>query len=162
LAFHLCVSLLLLLNATASQEQSLAGPSRLSQVAGGITDAVRVTLRGNVNPAAKNAQDKGPAPETLQANRLMLVLKRSPQQESELSTYLQAVQDPKSPQFRVFVTPEEFGRRFGISDIDLNKVEGWLTNSGFRVAGVNKGRSAIEFSGSVSQIQTAFHVSIHR
>ena len=92
----------------------------------------------------------------------MLVLKRSPEQESDLVTYLQSVQDPKSAQFQAFLTPQEFGRRFGISEMDLGKVEGWLTNSGFRVAGVNKGRSAIEFSGSVGQIQTAFHVSIHR
>lgn len=90
----------------------------------------------------------------------MLVLKRSPEQETELAAYLQSVQDPKSPQFRAFLTPQEFGARFGISDVDLGKVEGWLKNSGFRVAGVNKGRSAIEFSGSVSQVETAFHVSI--
>ena len=161
-AFHVGVSLLFLLSATASKGQDGGVAAGRSQITSQITDALRVKLPGNVHPAAKSMQDRGPAPETLPAERLMLVLKRSPEQDSELDTYLKSVQDPNSPQFRAFLTPQEFGRRFGISDADLNKLEGWLASSGFQVAGVNKGRSAIEFSGSVGQIQTAFHVSIHR
>ena len=49
-----------------------------------IEDARRVTLVGNVHPAAKAEFDRGAAPLDLPMNRMLLVLKRSPEQEAEL------------------------------------------------------------------------------
>jgi subtilase family serine protease len=95
------------------------------------------------------------------ASRLVLVLSRSTQQEAELQTWLQSVQDANSPSYRRFLSPEEFGKRFGVDDTDLRSVQNWLTGHGFTVSKVSKGRMAIEFSGSVGQIQATFHTSIH-
>jgi hypothetical protein len=95
------------------------------------------------------------------ASRLVLVLSRSTQQEAELQTWLQSVQDRDSPNYRRFLSPEEFGKRFGVGDADLRSIQNWLTGHGFTVSKISKGRMAIEFSGSVGQIQTTFHTSIH-
>lgn len=92
----------------------------------------------------------------------MLILKRSPQQDAALAAYLRDIQDPGSAQFRKFLTPEEFGTRFGISDSDAAQVQAWLRSHSLAVAGVNKGRTAIEFSGTVEQLQETFHAAIHR
>lgn len=92
---------------------------------------------------------------------MRLVLQRSPDQEAALRAFLDSVQDPRSPNFRKFLTPEQFGSRFGVSDSDVSKVTAWLRTHGLQVAGVNKGRTALEFSGTVGQLQEAFQVPIH-
>jgi subtilase family serine protease len=95
------------------------------------------------------------------ANRLLLILSRSTQQEAELQSYLQSVQDANSPNYRKFLTPEDFGQRFGVNDSDLQTVQSWLAGHGFSVNKAAKGRMAIEFSGTVGQVQSAFHTSLH-
>ena len=72
--------------------------------------ASRVVLRGNTHPLAISANDRGPTPANMRANRLLLLLQRSAQQEAELRTYLRAVQDPSSPYFHKWLSPEEFGQ----------------------------------------------------
>ncbi len=120
-----------------------------------------VTLRGNIHPLAQPRFDRGPAPASMPAEWLMLILKRSEQQETDLQSYLKSVQDPNSSAFRKFLTPNEFGQRYGVSDENLATVESWLKKNGLVIAGVNEGRTAIEFSGTVSQLQQTFHTSIH-
>jgi len=95
------------------------------------------------------------------ANRLLLVLARSTQQEADLQTWLQSVQDANSPNYHRFLSPDEFGKRFGVGDADLQSIQAWLASHGFAVNRVAKGRMAIEFSGSVGQVQSAFHTSLH-
>jgi subtilase family serine protease len=154
------VMLLAAVAATAANGQSqlpvqLVSPQALDQ-------ASLVTLRGNTHPLAQSRYDRGTAPTDMPAARIMLLLKRSQEQESSLQSYLQAVQDARSPYYRKFLTPEEFGKRFGVSDADLGTVKRWLQGQGFTVNQVNKGRTAIEFSGTIGQLQQAFHTTIHR
>ncbi len=53
--------------------------------------------------------------------------------EAGLRALLAAQQDPASPQYRRWVTPGEFGRRFGAAPRDLHRVERWLRTRGCRV-----------------------------
>src|SRR6185503_3922437 len=99
----------------------------------------------------------GPADPGARADRLLLVLQRSPDQNAALHAFLDSVQDPRSPNFRKFLTPEQFGARFGVSESDLNTISGWLRGHGFQVGSVNRGRTALEFSGTIGQLQEAFH-----
>jgi subtilase family serine protease len=94
--------------------------------------------------------------------RMLLILKRSPEQESALRKLLDEQLDQTSPNFHKWLTPDEFGQQFGPSSEDIRSVTSWLESHGFQVAGVSKGRTVIEFSGSVRQVQEAFHISIHK
>ena len=125
-----------------------------------IVESSRFVLRGNTLPAGRLGQEEGPADRTARANRMRLVLRRSPDQEAALRAFLDSLQDPHSPNFRKFLTPKEFGSRFGVSESDLSKITGWLRGHGFEVAGVDKGRTAVEFSGTIGQLQEAFQVPI--
>ncbi len=141
---------------------SQTGAGVQSRVTEPINEASLTTLKGNILQAIRPQLDRGPAPDSMPAERLMLILKRSPQQEADLQSFLQSVQNPDSPNFRKFLSPTEFGRRYGVSDADISKVQQWLQSHGFSVAQVSKGRNAIEFSGTVGQLQQTFHTSIHR
>jgi len=95
-------------------------------------------------------------------NRMLLGLKRSPEQEHALRTLLDDQQDKASPRYHKWLTPEEFGTQFGPADQDLQTVTGWLQSHGFQVNRVSHGRSVIEFSGTENQIEQALHTSIHK
>jgi hypothetical protein len=93
--------------------------------------------------------------------RMLLVLKRSPEQESTLRQLLDNQQDKSSPSYHKWLTPEEYGKQFGPTDADMQTITAWLQSHGFQV-GATKGRTVLEFSGSASQVQEAFHTTIHK
>ena len=127
-----------------------------------VVESELTTLRGNTHPLAQPKFDVGAAPADLPLNRMLLVLKRSPEQEHALHTLLDDQQDKASPHYHKWLTPEEFGTQFGPADQDLQTVTGWLQLHGFAVNRVARGRSIIEFSGTEAQVEEALHTSIHK
>jgi len=106
--------------------------------------------------------DIGMAPPDLPMDRMLLVLKRDPQQDFTLHRLLDDQQDRNSPIYHQWLTPTQFGARFGASDQDLQLITGWLQTHGFQINRVSSGRTVIEFSGMESQVEQAFHTQIHR
>ena len=160
LLFSLFVSFSLA-STPSAQGQAPQGSGVHARITTAIDESSLVTLQGNVHPLVHASLDNGPAPVSMPASRMLLVLSRSTQQEADLQTYLQSVQDRNSPNYHKFLSPDEFGKRFGIGDADLQSVQAWLTGHGFSVNQVHAGRTAIEFSGTVGQVQSAFHTSLH-
>lgn len=95
-------------------------------------------------------------------NRMLLVLKRSPEQEAALRKLLDDQQDRSSPSHHQWLTPDEFGRQFGPADQDMRVITSWVESHGFQINSVSKGRTVIEFSGSAAEVQEAFHTAIHK
>ena len=126
-----------------------------------IDETQLTTLKGNTHPLALPQYDLGTAPATLPMQRMLLVLKRSPQQEATLDKFLDDLQNKNSPNYHQWLTPEEFGKQFGPTDTDIQTITTWLQSHGFQV-GSTKGRTVLEFSGSASQVQEAFHTTIHK
>ena len=141
----------------ASQSQS----ARKALITQPVNGAERITLSGNVHPLATRAADRGPVSEDSPANRMLLLLKRSPEQEVQLHTYLESLQDANSPNFHKWLTPAQFGAQWGPADSDVAAVTTWLQSQGFTVAGLSPGRVAIEFSGTTGQLKQAFQTEIH-
>jgi hypothetical protein len=127
-----------------------------------IDESVRTQLRGNVHPMARSAFDRGAAPADLPLNRMLLVLKRSPQQEAALLRLIENQQNMQSPNYHKWLTPQQFGARFGPSDSDIAAVVNWLGMNGFQASRISNGRTVIEFSGNPLLIQQAFGTAIHR
>ena len=119
-------------------------------------------LKGNIHPLARTQFEVAAAPAELAMDRMLLVLKRSPEQEAALLKLLDDQQDKSSPDFHKWLTPEQFGQQFGPADSDIHAVTSWLQAHGFEVAQVSKGRTVIEFSGTAAQVQEAFHTAIHK
>src|ERR1700722_16449366 len=119
-------------------------------------------LKGNIHPLARPQFDLGAAPASLPMQRMLLVLKRSPQQEYALRKLLDDQQDKRSPSYHKWLTPEQYGKQFGPTDSDMQAITGWLQSHGFQLGAPTKGRTVLEFSGSASQVQEAFHTAIHK
>ncbi len=131
-----------------------------------VTDRVDtarlVTLPGNTHPLARAQYDQGAAPADLPMNRMMLVLKRSPDQETALQNLLAEQQTTTSANFHKWVTPTQFGQQFGPADADIQAVTSWLASYGFQSIKVSNGRAIIEFSGTAAQVQAGLHTTIHK
>jgi Pro-kumamolisin, activation domain/Bacterial Ig-like domain (group 3) len=127
-----------------------------------VDEASRTTLRGNTHPLALARFDRGAAPASMPLDRMLLVLKRSAEQDTALLRLLDEQQDKSSPNYHKWLTPEEFGKRFGPADADIQTVTSWLETHGFRVNQVSKGRSVIEFSGTAAMVSEAFRTQIHK
>jgi len=56
-------------------------------------------------------------------------------QEADLNTLLAQLQNPSSPNFHKWLTPEQFGSRFGISQTDVNTLASWLGARGLQIVG---------------------------
>jgi Pro-kumamolisin, activation domain/Bacterial Ig-like domain (group 3) len=146
------------LEASQARAQVATPQNRVTQT---VNMSERVTLLGNVHPLARPEFDQGAVPDSAPMNRMLLVLKRSTQQESALRELLDQQQDKSSPNYHNWLTPEEFGRQFGPSDSDVQAVTDWLTSQRFTGIKVSAGRVVIEFSGNAAQVRTAFHTEIH-
>jgi subtilase family serine protease len=127
-----------------------------------IDESKLIRLRGNVHPGARAANDHGVVDPETPMNRIVLVLQRSPEQESALEQFMAEQYNPQSPNFHHWLSPEDFGATYGPSDADITTVTGWLQNHGFTIDRVSKGRVTIEFSGNAGQVAATFHTEIHR
>jgi hypothetical protein len=121
-----------------------------------------VPLRGNVHPLARAAHDRGVAPDDLPMQRMLLVLHRGDDQEAALRQLLEDQQVKSSASYHAWLTPEEFGQRFGPADADIQAVTDWLTGQGFVVNQVAAGRTVIEFSGTAGLVRQGLHTEIHK
>ena len=121
-----------------------------------------VTMKGTAHPAASRFADVGSVNPQLTITGLSLHALPSAAQQKELQALLDAQQDPTSPLFHKWLTPAEFGARYGLSDNDLAALKDWLATQGFSVISVSPSRTTIRFSGTVSQIESAFHTQLHR
>jgi subtilase family serine protease len=119
-----------------------------------------VSLSGAVHPWARAQFDRGPAPANM-SGRMLLVLRRSNEQETALQTLLAAQQDPHSPNYHKWLTPDEFGKRFGVADADLQTVTSYLSAQGMSVGRVYGGHMAIEVGATAGQIRSTFQTEIH-
>ena len=153
-------AVLLAASAPASSQTRLPAPrSRILQA----IDETRVTtLSGNSHPLARAEFDQGALADSTPLSRIVLILQRSPEQESALQQLIDEQQDKTSSTYHQWLTPESFGASFGPSDRDLSIVTTWLANHNFTRIQVNAARTFVEFSGTAGTVRAAFRTSMHR
>jgi pseudomonalisin len=94
-------------------------------------------------------------------DRMLLLLEPDAAQQNTLDALLEAQQDPSSPEYHQWLSPETFGQRFGASERDVERIVDWLAGHGFEVEPVAGARRQIVFSGTAAQVQSAFHTEVH-
>jgi hypothetical protein len=133
-----------------------------TRINGTVDNSSTVHLPRTTHPLANAANDIGRVDASLPMARMTLHLTSSAEQESAIESLLAAQHDPASPSYRQWLTPAQFGQQFGVAQADLDAVTGWLQSQGFTVNAVAAGRRSVEFSGTASQVEQAFHTEMHR
>jgi pseudomonalisin len=125
-----------------------------------IGDRDRIVQSGSVHPLAQPQYEVVRTKADLPMERMIFSLSLRPGARERLEQLLAAQHDPHSPIYHQWLTPEQFGARFGLRDEDLETVRTWLTDQGFTIDEVAKGRRWINFSGTASQVERAFATEI--
>src|SRR5438477_2655710 len=132
------------------------------RIAGPVDRRQTVALNGNIHPNAISQFDVGPVDPALKLDHVTLMVKRSSAQQAGLERLLADQQNPSSPDYHAWLTPEQFADRFGLSSNDISKVTAWLQSEGLAVDAISRGRNWIRFSGTADQIQGALQTTLRR
>jgi uncharacterized protein (TIGR03437 family) len=132
-----------------------------NRVAGRVDTARVRRLQGNVHRLAQPGSDLGPVDAAMSMQYMMVLFKPSAAQQTELDQLLVDQQNPSSANFHKWLTPEEFGNRFGLSASDHSKVAAWLTEQGFAIDHHARSSNWIAFSGTAGQVEKALNAPIH-
>ena len=117
-------------------------------------------LNHSVRPAVQSGRaelvGRLPPEQTLQLT-LVLPLRN----QAALTALLGRLYDPSSPDYRHFLSVDEFTEQFGPTSNDYQAVADFAQANGFTVTGTPANRLIVPISGSVEQINAAFHVSMN-
>lgn len=127
-----------------------------------IDYSARATIPNSTHPLARAEFDQGPVDADLLMERLILVIGIGVSQETKLRTFLDSQQTRASTNYHRWLTPEEFGARFGPDRDALAQIWNWLEHEGFKVNSVGRSGRWIEFSGTAGQIEHSFQTEMRR
>jgi subtilase family serine protease len=133
-----------------------------NRIAGQIDEAQLATLIGNVHPLARGDFDQGVIPAETRLERMILELKPAAGQQAELDALVEAQHEAASPLFHRWLTPTEYGARFGVSAQDRERICVWLKGHGFTVEEIAASNRLVVFSGTAGEVAETFHTEIHR
>jgi hypothetical protein len=118
-------------------------------------------LQGSQHPLALPQNDAGRMPGDSRLSGISLYFSRSAAQQADLEALLAAQQNPASPQYHQWLTPDQFAARFGMAQSDIDQAQTWLQQQGFSIDSVARSRNMIRFSGTVNQVEQAFSTQMH-
>ncbi len=121
----------------------------------------RRVLDGHMRPGVTAANDRGRVAASRLLQDVTLTLQPSAAQQADLAQFVTNLQDPASPDYHHWLTPEQYGARFGLSQAAIDAVTSWLAGQNLTVESVARGRTAIRFSGNVRDVERALQVEIH-
>ena len=138
-----------------------SGQTLKSRIHGEVSSAETTPLAGSLHPLARPEFDAGPVAGDMRLTGITIEFSRTAAQQASLDALTAAQQNPASPLYHQWLTPEQFGARFGMAQSDLAKVQGWLEQQGFSIDSVAPSRNAIRFSGTATQVNRAFQTELH-
>jgi subtilase family serine protease len=107
----------------AQQQESVAASPRITATPSMIRNSY---APGQCSSPCYCGRDQGAAPGSLELGRAILVLKNSPSQQAALNKLTDDQQNSKSPSYHAWLTPAEYGARFGVASQDIAKINSWL------------------------------------
>jgi uncharacterized protein (TIGR03437 family) len=132
-----------------------------SRVPTRIDNTRRIALSGHVHPQARPEFDQGRVRPDATLDYLTLELQPTAAQQTDLARLLIEQQNPGSPNYHHWLTPEQYADRFGVSTQDANTIAAWLQSQGLTVHAISRGRSWIAFGGTAAQLEAAFQTELH-
>ena len=143
----------------AASQTSGATPS--IRIAAEISSSQMTEIPNSKHPLAQPQFDTGRLPSTTRLQGISISFSRSASQEADLKALMAAQQNPASPLYHQWLTPDQFATRFGMADEDIAKVESWLEQQGFSIDSVARSKNMIRFSGTSGQVEAAFATEMH-
>jgi Pro-kumamolisin, activation domain/Divergent InlB B-repeat domain len=92
--------------------------------------------------------------------RLNLTIGLPLHNQEALTNLLQQIYDPASPNYHRYLTPDQFTEMFGPTKDDVQKAVNFAQTNGLTVTAKSSSRLLLDVSGTVSDVEKAFHVKM--
>ncbi len=119
--------------------------------------AERQLMRGQVPSAVAGLKPLGVFQDT---NRLHLAIGLPLRNQEALTNLLRQIYDPASPNYRHYLTPQQFTEWFGPTEKDYQAVIAFAKANGLEVTATHPNRILVDVDGTVADIQKAMHVTL--
>lgn len=80
--------------------------------------------------------------------------------QEQLDEFLEAVQNPQSPSYHRYLTPEQFAAQYAPTQAQVDTVIAYLTKNGFKNITVSPNRTLVRASGTAGSVKQAFNTSL--
>jgi hypothetical protein len=114
-------------------------------------------LKGTMPPVTKRLASIG---RLESGRRLDLAIGLPLRNGDKLTNLLQELYQPSSANFRRYLTPDQFASSFGPSEEDYQAVADFAKAHGLIVKGTHPNRTLLDVSGTVADIEAAFHIQL--
>jgi len=121
------------------------------------TEAGRL-VNGQVPAAARALLPEG---ELAGDKRLDLAIGLPLRDPAGVEAFVKGVSDPANPNFRQYLTPEQFTEKFGPTEAEYQAVINFAEANGLTVTGTHPNRMIVDVNGSVADVQRTFHIRMH-
>lgn len=117
-------------------------------------------MQGHVPRWATSARDRGAVRPDTEWN-ITFVLSRSPELQAQFAQLLDDQQNPDSPRYHRWLTPQQVGEEYGPTQHDLAALREWLGSQGLVVKEVAPSGMFVTVSGSASLVGAALATEFH-
>ena len=114
-------------------------------------------LSGHVPAAVARLSPVGSLAAT---NQIRLAIGLSLRDPAGLNEFLARLYDPASPDYRKYLTPEEFTTRFGPTERDYEAVKEFAQANGLTVLQTQGNRLVLDVAGPAAAVETALHIRL--
>ena len=152
------VALLLCACSTGDAQTSVV----LNRVTSPVENSKTTRIRETVSPLVAKSADKGRLPGDRNLGQMLLMLSPTKEQNAALEALIKEEHTPGSPKYHRWLKASEVAEKYGVSEQDASAVKQWLVSQGFDVKHLANSRRFVIFSGSVAQVEAAFHTQMHQ
>ena len=143
----------------ASPAQSSPTP-QANRIAAHPEFTATARLAGHVPSWASSDRDQGQVPDALPLH-LTFVLTRSADRQAAFTQLLADQQNPASPSYHHWLTPQQVGELYGPTQADLDTLTSWLGSHGLTVVDTAPSRIFIHASAPASVVASTFATGFH-
>jgi subtilase family serine protease len=94
------------------------------------------------------------------AQKLRVTVALKPRNAVALTSYAQAVENPSSPDYRQYLSPQQFAARFAPSSQTIARVETALRRAGLQPGGLKANHLSLEVVADAASYERAFHLRL--
>jgi subtilase family serine protease len=123
-----------------------------------ITPNGRSTLSGHLAPVLKHYK---PQHATAKNSQLQLTISLNLRNRDALTALLAAQDNPTSPLYHHYLTPQEFTDEFGPTQQTVDSVVAYLRGQGIKVNAISSNHTLLDAAGSVANVEQAFGVTLN-
>jgi subtilase family serine protease len=133
----------------------VAAIAMLADLPSGFAQEAKAVVGNHVGSAAAMYHSELPDAQVLDLEVVMALNNRD-----QLNQLQAELQNPDSPNYRKWLTPDDFADRFGPTPAQMQAVANWLTGEGLQVTAIDPISRTVRFSATYSQVKAVLQTRI--